>query len=148
MTQRQTRPDYTILSDAYMPQLMAIEQQLSATLGNELLALVKLTASQHNGCAYCLHMHATAAMCAGVSTERLVLAPAAQDSPLFSERERAAVRWTRSLTAAPQAGAPDADFDALRRHFSEREIAELTLAIGMINLWNRLMIGLRSEHPA
>ncbi|HYC69252.1 carboxymuconolactone decarboxylase family protein [Brevundimonas sp.] len=112
-----------------------------------LIELVKMRASQINGCAYCLHMHSQDARGAGESEERLHLLAAWRESSLYSERERAALAWTEAVTRLPDTGAPDADFEALKAVFTEVEIANLTLAIAMINLWNRVAVPLRTQHP-
>ena len=112
-----------------------------------LVELVKLRASQINGCAFCLHMHSRDARSAGEREERLHLLPAWRESSLFNDRERAALGWTEAVTRLEQTGAPDADFEALKVHFSDTEIVDLTLAIAMINLWNRVAVPLRTQHP-
>lgn len=112
-----------------------------------LIELVKLRASQINGCAYCLHMHSRDARSAGEREERLHLLPAWRESSLFNERERAALGWTEAVTRLAETGAPDAEFEALKAHFTEAEIGSLTLAIAMINLWNRVAVPLRTQHP-
>jgi AhpD family alkylhydroperoxidase len=112
-----------------------------------LLHLVKMRASQINGCAFCLHMHSRDARAHGESEERLYLLNAWRESPLFTARERAALAWTEALTLIAETHAPDEVYEEVRRHFSEEETAQLTLAIGMINLWNRTAIGLRYTHP-
>ena len=112
-----------------------------------LYELVKMRASQINGCAFCLHMHSKDARAAGETEERLYLLNAWRESSLYTPRERAALAWTEALTLVAQTGAPDADYDGLKPHFSEVEIVNLTLLIGLINSWNRLAVGLRSQHP-
>ena len=112
-----------------------------------LYELVKMRASQINGCAFCLHMHSKDARAAGETEERLYLLSAWRESSLYTPRERAALAWTESLTNLAQTDAPDADYDGLKAHFSEVEIANLTLLIGLINSWNRMAVGLRSQHP-
>ena len=107
------------------------------------LHLLKLRASQINGCAFCIGMHVKEALDDGEDPQRLHLLPASRESPLFNERERALL----ALTLLSQTGAPDADYRRLREHFSEPEIVNLTAAIGMINLWNRWAVGFRSQHP-
>jgi AhpD family alkylhydroperoxidase len=131
-----------------LEQLLALEKYLDASgLEHGLVHLVKMRASQINGCAYCLHMHSSDALKAGEDPKRLFLLDAWQESNLYTPRERAALAWTESLTNVSRTHAPDEDFDALKPHFSDQEIADLTLAIGIINTWNRLAIGLRSQHP-
>jgi len=112
-----------------------------------LYELVKMRASQINGCAFCLHMHSRDARAAGETEERLYLLSAWRESSLYTPRERAALAWTEALTNLAQTGAPDADYEGLKPHFSEVEIVNLTLLIGLINSWNRLAVGLRSQHP-
>ena len=112
-----------------------------------LYELVKMRASQINGCAFCLHMHSKDARAAGETEERLYLLNAWRESSLYTPRERAALAWTEALTLVAQTAAPDADYDGLKPHFSESEIVHLTLLIGLINSWNRLAVGMRSQHP-
>lgn len=116
-------------------------------LERSLLELVKLRASQINACAFCIHMHARDTLAAGESAERLVLLDAWRESPLFSERERAALRWTEALTLVAETHAPDADYVEMSRHFSPAERVALTLAICLINSWNRMAVGFRYIHP-
>ena len=112
-------------------------------LERPLLELVKLRASQLNGCAFCLDMHWKEARAAGESEERLYMLNAWRESHLYSERERAALAWTEALTLVSQTGAPDDVYDEAREHFDEKEISDLTLAIAAINAWNRMAIGFR-----
>jgi AhpD family alkylhydroperoxidase len=115
-------------------------------LPKRLIELVKMRASQINCCAYCLDVHARDARKAGETEQRLYLLNAWRESPLFSPAERAALAWTEALTNVSQTHAPDADYVALRPHFSDKEIVDLTYLIGMINLWNRLAVGMRYVH--
>ncbi len=124
--------------------LSGVERYIAtSSLDRSLVHLVKLRASQINGCAFCIDMHWKDARAAGESEQRLYGLDAWHESPYYTERERAALRWTESLTRIAETRAPDEDFAALRAHFSDREIADLTVVIGMINCWNRLAIGLR-----
>lgn len=127
--------------------MVELENVIRRHLDPALLDLVKLRASQINGCAYCIHMHATDARARGESEERLYLLDAWRESPLYSPRERAALAWTEAVTRIGEGHAPDAVYDGLPPHFSEAEIANLTAAIAMINLWNRMAIALRTQHP-
>jgi AhpD family alkylhydroperoxidase len=128
--------------------MTAVEASVAASgLEHSLLELVKLRASQINGCAFCIHMHVTDARAAGESEMRLYMLNAWRESPLYSDRERAALAWTEALTLLAATGAPDEDFEMLKAQFSEAEQVHLTLAIGAINLWNRLQVGLRAVHP-
>lgn len=117
-------------------------------LDHSLIELVKMRASQINGCAYCLAMHSRDARAHGESEQRLYLLDAWHEAELYSPRERAALAWTDAVTRIAETHAPDAIHEELRMHFSEKEIADLTLLIGLINLWNRLAISFRSRHPS
>ena len=129
--------------------MMALEAAIKAsTLEPSLIELVKMRASQINGCAFCLHMHATDARKAGESEMRLYLLNAWRESSLYTPRERAALTWTESLTLIAETGAPDEDWEEVKAHFDEAELANLSLLIGAINAWNRLAIGARMQHPA
>jgi AhpD family alkylhydroperoxidase len=128
--------------------MLALEAALARSgIEASLRHLVKVRASQINGCAHCLHMHCTEARRDGETEMRLYMLSAWRESPLYSARERAALGWTEALTLLPQTGAPDADYEPLRREFSESEQVELTLIIGAINVWNRLQVGFRASHP-
>jgi AhpD family alkylhydroperoxidase len=128
--------------------LVAVEVAIEKSgLEHGLLELVRLRASQINGCAFCIHMHVKEAMKHGENDMRLHLLDAWHHSPAFSDRERAALGWTEALTNIAQTGAPDADYECLKEQFDEIEIANLTLVIGTINLWNRVQVGLRAVHP-
>lgn len=118
-----------------------------AGLDAKLLHLLKVRASQLNKCAFCIDMHVKEALDDGEDPQRLYLLPAWQESPLYSERERALLAWTEALTLLPEKGAPDEAYEALRKHFAEAEIVNLTVAIGMINLWNRWSVAFGSPHP-
>ena len=127
---------------------VALETQLANSgLEESLYHLVKTRASQINGCAFCVHMHTRDARAHGETEERLYLLNAWRESPLYTARERAALAWTEALTLIADTHAPDDVFDGLKPHFTEAEIVNLTLLIGMINLWNRLAISMRQVHP-
>src|SRR5262245_7966635 len=119
-----------------------------SSVNPRLLALVKTRASQINGCAYCLHVHSGEARQLGESYERLLLLDAWHESTLYTEQERAALAWTESLTRIDETRAPDDVYDEVRRHFSDRALADLSIAVAMINAWNRLTVGFRAVHPA
>jgi len=112
-----------------------------------IIHLVKLRASQINGCAFCVDMHVKEARHDGETEQRLHLVSAWRESPLFTDRERAALEWTEALTLLPQSRAEDQYYEPLKKHFSDVEILRLSTVIGMINLWNRLAVGMRSVHP-
>lgn len=112
-----------------------------------LMHLVKLRASQINGCAFCVDLHVKEALADGLDPQSLHLVSAWRESPFFDARDRAALEWTECVTLLADTGAPDAAFDAVREAFSETEIAQLTMAIGTINLWNRIAVSSRMQHP-
>ncbi|RKH69214.1 carboxymuconolactone decarboxylase family protein [Corallococcus aberystwythensis] len=116
-------------------------------LESSLRELIKIRASQINGCAFCIHMHTRDARAQGETEERIYLLGGWRESPLYTERERAALGWTEALTLVSQTHAPDEDYAALKPHFTEEEIVKLTLMIAIINSWNRFAIGFRSIHP-
>ena len=110
-----------------------------------LLHLVKLRASQINGCAYCLDMHWKDLRVAGEGEQRLYSLDAWRECPYYSARERAALAWTEAVTRIADGQTPDAVYEEVRPHFSDKELADLTLAIAAINAWNRLSIAARLE---
>jgi AhpD family alkylhydroperoxidase len=120
---------------------------LQSGLEESLMELVKIRASQINGCAFCLHMHTREARARGETEERLYLLDAWRESPLYSERERAALAWTEALTLLSETHAPDDVYEALQAQFTEEEQVKLTLLIVAINGWNRVQVGFRGVHP-
>jgi AhpD family alkylhydroperoxidase len=125
--------------------MLAIEGYLNGCgLDHGMLHLIKLRASQINGCAYCIDMHSKDARAAGESEQRLYALNAWEETPFFSERERAALQWTEALTLVADGHVPDAVFEAVRPHFTDDELVNLSLAISTINAWNRLSIAFRS----
>lgn len=116
-------------------------------LERRLIELVKLRASYMNGCAYCVDMHTKDARAAGESEQRLYAVPVWRETPFFTPRERAALAWTEAVTDVGRSGVPDEIYEEVGRHFSEPEIVDLTMAVFAINLWNRLMVSLRTEEP-
>jgi len=111
-----------------------------------LAELVKIRASQLNHCAFCLHMHTREALAQGESEVRLTMLTAWQESPLYTDRERAALAWTESLTFLPETSAPDDVYAELQAHFTPEEQVKLTMLIGIINAWNRFGCGFRAVH--
>jgi AhpD family alkylhydroperoxidase len=116
-------------------------------LSNRLLHLVKLRASQINGCAYCVDLHVKQALADGLDQQMLHLVSVWHESPFFDSRDRAALEWTESVTLIAETGIPDETYDAVRSVFSETEIAQLTVAIGTINIFNRFAVSSRLLHP-
>jgi AhpD family alkylhydroperoxidase len=114
-------------------------------LEHSLLELVKTRASQINGCAFCLDMHTKDARAQGETEQRLYTLAAWYEAPFFSDRERAALAWTEAVTRIADTHVPDGVYELARKHFSEKELVDLTLAIVAINGWNRLAISFRAE---
>ncbi len=130
-----------IAPDAYRA-ISGIETYISQCgLEKSLVELVKMRASQINACAFCLDMHSRHARADGETEHRLYLLEAWREAPLYTDRERAALAWTEHLTRLSSAPAPPADRDRLADSFSPLEIANLTVLIGLINLWNRIAVG-------
>ena len=127
--------------------LVTFETELrNSPLEHALLHLVKLRASQINGCAFCIHMHTADALKDGESHLRLHMVAGWHDSTLFTRRERAALLWTETLTRVSENHAPDEAWEAVSAVFTADEVAFLTFAIGAINLWNRTQIAFRAAH--
>ena len=136
-----------VSSELVKPWLEFGQAILQSGLEPSLMELVKIRASQINGCAFCLHMHTASARKHGETEERLYLLDAWRESPLYTDRERAALAWTEALTLVAETHAPDDVYQALRAQFNEEEQVKLTLLIVAINGWNRIQIGFRAVHP-
>lgn len=131
-----------------MKAMMALETGVQHSgLEPALVELVKIRASQINGCAFCLHMHTRDARAKGESEQRIYLLDAWRESPLFSDRERAALAWTEAVTLVSRTHVPDAVYEQAKAQFSDEELVKLTLLIAAINAWNRFAISFRSIHP-
>ena len=131
-----------------MKALMALETEVQqGGLEPTLVELVKIRASQINGCAFCLHMHTRDARARGETEQRIYLLDAWRESPLYSERERAALAWTEAVTLVSQTHVPDQVYDQAKAVFSDEEMAKLTLLVVTINAWNRFSIAFRAIHP-
>jgi AhpD family alkylhydroperoxidase len=140
------RLDYKRASpDAWEAMLNTENQVRSSGLEASLLELVKTRASQINGCAWCLDMHTKDARARGETEQRLYLLSAWRECTCYSDRERAALAWTEAVTQIAVAGVPDALYEEVRRHFDEKAIVDLTLAIIAINGWNRMNVAFRTE---
>jgi AhpD family alkylhydroperoxidase len=131
-----------------MKALMALETEVQQSgLAPAMVELVKIRASQINGCAFCLHMHTRDARANGETEQRIYLLDAWRESPLYSDRERAALAWTEAVTLVSQTHVPDAVYEQAKAQFSDEELVKLTLLIASINAWNRFAISFRSIHP-
>ena len=134
-----------IAPEAYR-HFLQLEGLVGQHVDRRLLHLLKLRASQINGCAYCIGMHTDEALRDGEPTERLTMLDAWEESSLYSDKERAALAWVEEVTLIADSGASKEGFDALKAHFSEDEIGWLTLAATMINAWNRMAISSRAQY--
>jgi len=149
MKRMSTRIEYVKAAPGAFRAMAGLEKYLQGCgLETSLLDLVKMRASQINGCAFCLDMHSKDARAAGETEQRLYLLDAWREAPFYSERERAALAWTEVLTRISETHAPDADYNEAMRYFSDEELVNLTLAIVAINGWNRFSIGFRAEAGA
>jgi AhpD family alkylhydroperoxidase len=139
------RIDYRRFKQEPVKALLAIEEYIAGCgLDHKLVHLLKLRASQINGCAYCIDMHSIDARAAGESEQRLYALDAWRETPFFDERERAALAWIEAVTLVSQTHVPDQLFEETKAHFSEQEIVDLTYIAATINAWNRLAISLRA----
>ena len=144
------RIDYTQVAPAGAKALGAVYGYIMQSgLDPVLVDLVYLRVSQINGCAYCLDMHTRDLVKKGVTTDKLALVQAWPEAgKVFSEREKAALAWAETVTRVAQTGIPDGDFQAASAVFSEKELVDLTFAIGLMNTYNRLAIGFRNPPEA
>ena len=145
----QARIDFTKAAPDASKAVAALDRYVVRESGLEprLIHLIKLRASQINGCAYCVDMHSKEARRDGLSEQWINMVCVWHESPVFDARERAVLGWTDAVTNIAQTGAPDSAYDALRAHFNETEITKITTAIGLINVWNRLSVSFRNQHP-
>ncbi|MBU6959214.1 carboxymuconolactone decarboxylase family protein [Pseudomonas sp. CVAP len=140
----QSRVDFYTASPDALKAMIALETAVSKLpLEKSLIELVKLRASQINGCAFCVDMHTADARKGGETERRLYAVSVWREAPFFTPRERAALAWTESMTLISQTHAPDADYELLASAFSPSEMVDLTVAISTINSWNRLAVGFR-----
>jgi AhpD family alkylhydroperoxidase len=125
--------------------MIVLEQYLhQCGLEESLLHLIKLRASQLNGCAYCIDMHWKDLRAIGEDEQRLYMLDAWRESPFYTDRERAALAWTEAVTLITNGHVPDSVYEEVRPHFTDKELADLTFAIATINAWNRLSIASRT----
>ena len=144
-----TRVDYSKASPAAYRAMFGLERYVrDCGLEAPLLELVKMRASQINGCAFCLDMHSKDARAAGETEQRLYVLDAWREAPFYTARERAALAWTEALTLVTEGHVPDEVYAEALGQFSEKELVDLSLAVVAINGWNRLAIGFRSEPGA
>jgi AhpD family alkylhydroperoxidase len=141
----QPRLDYAKVAPGAREAMYAVERYVrECGLERRLLELVKLRASQINGCAYCVDMHTKDARAHGETEQRLYAVVVWREAPFFTERERAALAWTEAVTLVSQEQVPDNGFELARKEFSDKELVDLTMAVIAINGWNRLAISFRT----
>ncbi len=139
-----SRINYYEVAPEAINKLASVTKYLeSSSLDPHLRALVEVRVSQINGCVYCVDLHTEQARRLGETQQRLDTLPVWHESPYFDERERAALAWAEALTHVSQTRAPDGDYDRLCEYFSEKEIVDLSIAIALMNAWNRVSIGFR-----
>jgi AhpD family alkylhydroperoxidase len=139
------RIDLMNVNPGVVKAMLGLERQVrQAGFDHRLLDLVRMRASQINGCAYCLDMHSKDARANGETEQRLYGLDAWRETPYYSERERAALEWTEALTLVSETRVPDEVYERVRKQFSEDELAHLSLAVVAINGWNRLNIAART----
>ncbi|HEU4659541.1 MAG TPA: carboxymuconolactone decarboxylase family protein [Pseudolabrys sp.] len=140
------RIDVAKVNPAVYKAVYALQSYVdNSGLDKKLLELIKIRASQINGCAYCLVMHTNDARKIGETDERMHLLNAWREAPIYTERERAALAWTEAVTLVSEKHVPDEVYEEVRKQFSEKEIIDLTAAVAAINTWNRFAIALRAE---
>ncbi len=138
------RMDVAHVAPEAVRAMSGLEQYVRRSgLEQRLLELVRLRASQINGCGYCIDMHTKDARAAGETEQRLYCVSAWREAPFYSERERAALEWTEAVTLVSWKQVPDEVYESVRKHFTDKELADLTLAVVAINGWNRLSISFR-----
>src|SRR5487761_2206136 len=138
------RIDFKKIPSQVYKSLMGLEEAVHASgLDRSLIDLVKLRASQINGCAYCIDMHWKDLRASGEDEQRLYELDAWRESPFYSDRERAALAWTEAVTLIADGHVPDAVYEAAQREFGDKELVDLTYAVVAINGWNRLAIAFR-----
>ena len=142
----ETRFDAAKLVPDVLKGLAQVEGLIARQLDPRLFHLIKMRASQINGCAYCLDMHSHDALAAGEEPQRLFVLDGWEESPVFTDKERAALAWTDAITRISETHAPQDVYDQLKACFSEAEIANLTLAAALINAWNWIAIPARTRH--
>lgn len=138
----QPRLEFPKVAPAAYHAMLTLENYVTKSSGLEpsLLYLIRMRASQINGCAYCLDMHSKDARAIGETEQRLYALNAWRETPFFTDRERAALAWTEAVTLVSQDHVPDSVYEAVRERFDGAELVNLTLAVSAINSWNRLCI--------
>lgn len=144
-TTQSARIDVTKVAPEAYQAVAGLERYVRQSgLEPSLLDLVRMRASQINGCAYCIDMHSKDARAAGETEQRLYALDAWRETPFYTDRERAALAWTEAVTLVNHGHVPDEVYELARKQFSEKELVDLTLAVAAINTWNRISISLRA----
>jgi AhpD family alkylhydroperoxidase len=145
MTVMEARLDYRKFNHEPLQAMLALEKYLAGCgLEHKFMHLLKLRASQINGCAYCIDMHSLDARAAGETEQRLYALDAWREAPFYTDRERAALAWIEAITLVSQTHVPDSVFEEVKAQFSDQQIVDLTFLASTINAWNRLAIATRS----
>lgn len=135
------------LEPDFLQAVLGLEKTVQATgIDRRYLHLIKLRASQINGCGYCVELHVREALEDGLDPRMLHMVVVWRESSFFDERDRAVLEWTESVTLLAQTGVPDSAWETVRAQFSEKEVAELTMAVATINVWNRMNVSSRTPH--
>lgn len=142
-----SRIDMAAVAPQAYQAVLGLEKYIRTNLDHTVLELVKLRASMLNGCAFCVDMHSRDALAAGESSRRLFAVAAWREAPFFTERERTALALTDAVTRLGEHGVPDEVWDAAAKVWSEKELADLVVAIATINVWNRISVTSRTEPP-
>lgn len=144
----QPRLNFAKASEEAYKAVLALETYVQKSgLERRFIHLIKLRASIINHCAYCIDMHVKESRHDGLSEQWINLMSAWEESPIYDERERALLTWVDSVTRVADTHVPDSAYEALKAHFTEEEMTKITVAIGVINVWNRLCVGFRAMHP-
>jgi AhpD family alkylhydroperoxidase len=149
----QPRIEYGKYGQEALKAMLGLKKYIAESgLDHGLIHLIKMRASQINGCAYCIDMHSIDARALGETEQRLYALDAWRETPFFTDRERAALEWTESLTLVSGTHVADAVYENVRKYFSEKEIVDLTIVVSTINMWNRISVSMRAVpghyHPA
>ncbi|SCG79367.1 carboxymuconolactone decarboxylase family protein [Micromonospora humi] len=142
-----SRIDMAAVAPEAYAAVLGLEKYIRGNLDHTVLELVKVRASMLNGCAFCVDMHTREALGAGEDSRRLFAVAAWREAPFFDERERAALALTDAVTRLGEHGVPDEVWDAAAKVWSEKELADLVVAIATINVWNRIVISSRTQPP-
>ena len=139
------RIDYRRHGQEALKSLLELEKYIANSgLDHKLIHLLKMRASQINGCAYCIDMHSIDARAGGETEQRLYELDAWRETPFYTDRERAALAWTEAITNVAQTHVPDDVYEEVKKQFNEKEIVDLTLVASVINTWNRIAIATRA----